>query len=344
MTTTDSIDNSAVLLERMEGITVALTTPLSGDGTLDVAGLERLIERVIEGGAACLFPLGWAGEGPLLSDQTRTAVMNETCRIARGRVPVMIGVCEQSLNRSLELVAAARRAGADLVLSTAPYSYAVPDRLLADYLQDLARLGGMPVVIYQNDELGKRLPFDTLLQLSRKPGIIGTKAFVPYVELQRYFLQLHRPDRFAVMSGDEYQYAPGLLLGVRHFTMGGPGNLCPAWCTSMYQLALEGRWEAVREMHKRLVAFCDAVYTPAETAYAALKGALHCLGVCNAHICSPHAPLSDEKLKLIRAALEEYGDVIAGKPACESVMGDGMTHPARVNVCESRAAPTARVE
>jgi dihydrodipicolinate synthase/N-acetylneuraminate lyase len=313
MTTTHRIDSAATLLERMEGITVAMVTPLNRDNTLDVEGLERLIERAIEGGAACLFPLGWAGEGPLLSDPVRTAVMEETCRIASGRVPVMVGVSEQSLGRSLELVSTARRAGADLVLSTPPYSYIVPEHLLGDYFCDLADSGGMPVVIYQNDELGKRLPFDTLLRLSKTPGIVGIKAYVPYVELQRYFLGLHQPDRFAVMSGDEYQYAPALLLGVRHFTMGGPGNLSPAWCTSMYQLALEGRWETVREMHKRLVAFCDAVYTPAETAYAALKGALHCLGVCSEHICSPHTPLSDEKLKLIRAALENHGDVLDGK-------------------------------
>ena len=26
----------------------------------------------------------------------------------------------------------------------------------------------------------------------------------------------------AVISGDEYQYAAALLLGIRHFTMGGP--------------------------------------------------------------------------------------------------------------------------
>ena len=313
MTTIDSIDNPAVLLERMEGITVALATPLNSDGTLDVAGMERLIERVIEGGTACLFSLGWAGEGPLLSDETRRAVMGETCRIARGRVPVMIGVSEQSLPRSLVLVEAARQAGADLVLSTPPYSYDVPEHLLADYFKDLAKLGGMPVVVYQNDELGKRLQFDTLLRLSQTPGIVGTKVYVPYLELQRYFYKLHQPGQFAVMSGDEYHYSAALLLGVRHFTMGGPGNLCPRWCTSMYRLALQGQWDAVREMNERLAEFCDEVYAPADTAYAAIKGALYCMDICAVHISSPHSPLSDEGQKLVRAILDRYGDVLDGE-------------------------------
>lgn len=323
MTTRPVLDDTATLLRRMEGLTVALSTPLCDDETLDVGGLERLIEWVLEGGATCLFALGWAGEGPLLSDQTRTAVMKETCHIARGRVPVMIGVCEQSLRRSLALVEAARQAGADLVLSTPPYSYAVPEHLLADYFKDLAAQGGMPLVVYQNDELGKRLSFDTLQRLSQTPGIVGTKAYVPYLELQRYFYKLHQPGRFAVISGDEYQYAAALLLGVRYFTMGGPGNFCPAYCTSIYRLALVGQWDAVRDMQKRLAEFCDAVYAPAQTAYAAIKGALQCMDICTAHIASPHAAISDEGLKMVREVLAKYGDLMGGKLPLHNSRGDG---------------------
>lgn len=322
MTRPSVFDDTATLLHKMEGLTVALSTPLCEDGSLDVGGLERLIEFVIDGGANCLFILGWAGEGPLLSDDVRMAIMRETCRINRGRVPVMVGTCEQSLGRSLSLVHAARQAGADLVLSTPPYSYAVPERLLADYFANLAKLGGMPVVVYQNDELGKRLSFDTLQQLSRTPGIVGTKAFVPYVELQRYFYKLHQPDRFAVMSGDEYQYAAGLLLGVRHFTMGGPGNFCPAYCTSIFRLALAGQWNSVRDMQRRLAEFCDAVYAPAQTAYAAIKGALQCLNICETNISSPHVPLSVESQTVLREVLLKYADLVNGKELQQSTCGN----------------------
>ena len=309
MTTAVSMNDVSTLLKRMEGLMVALVTPLTNDGTLDVAGLERLIERVLDGGATCLFALGWAGEGPLLGDDTRLAVIHETCRIARGRVPVMIGVSEQSLNRAMVLVEAARRAGANLVLSTPPYSYAVPEHLLAEYFANLAKSGGLPVVVYQNDELGKRLSFETLLRLSQTPGIIATKAFVPYNELQRYYYKLHEPGRFAVISGDEYQYAAALLLGIRHFTMGGPGNLCPTYCASMYAAACEARWDVVRAMHRRLVEFCHALYALGGTAYSATKGALFCLDICAANICSPHAPLTDEDQKAVRGVLADCADV-----------------------------------
>ena len=135
---------------------------------------------------------------------------------------------------------------------------------------------------------------------------------MPYLELQRYFYKLHQPEQFIVLSGDEYQYAAALLLGVRYYTMGGPGNFCPAYCTSIYRMALEGQWDAVREMQKRLAELCDAIYAPADTAYAAIKGALHCMGICEAYISSPHSQLSEEGQKLVRAVLDNYGDMIEG--------------------------------
>lgn len=323
MTRKPAMDDPAILLQRMEGLTVALSTPLCDDGTLDVAGLERLIELVLDGDATCLFALGWAGEGPLLSDETRADVMRETCRIARGRVPVMIGVSEQSLERSLPLADAARQAGADLVLSTPPYSYEVPEHLLVDYFRDIAARSGMPLVIYQNDELGKRLSFDTLQQLRQTPGIVGIKAYVPYLELQRYFYELHEPDRFVVFSGDEYQYSAALLLGVRYFTLGGPGNFCPAYCTSIYRRASEGQWDEVRDMQRRLAEFCDAVYAPGQSAYAAIKATLHCMGICSSHISSPHFPISDDGQEQIRKVLQNYGDIMNGRSRDREFQGGG---------------------
>src|SRR6185369_7309052 len=76
-----SAHDIAALLHRMEGISVALASPLDARGDLDVSGLEKLIEHVIKGGVSCLFPLGWCGEGTLLPDATRATMMRETCRI-----------------------------------------------------------------------------------------------------------------------------------------------------------------------------------------------------------------------------------------------------------------------
>ena len=301
---------TSALLKRLEGLTVALRTPLNRNLELDVGALERLVARVVEGGVSCLFALGWAGEGPLLPQSTRELMMRETCRLAGGKLPVMVGISEQSLPRALELAQMATAAGADLLLSTPPYSYPIPQELVYSYFKQLAAQGGAPVVVYQNDEVGVRVEYDTLMRLSETPGVVAVKAYTNFVELQRWFHRAHKPGRFAVMSGDEYVYAAALLMGIRHFTMGGPGNLCPGWCTSIYRSALKGDWKDVACKHRRMTDFCDALYIGTETSSAAIKYALSCLGICSDRITSPYRTLPSKHKKQVRDALDQYADVV----------------------------------
>ena len=306
-------ENTAQLLQSMEGLIVALATPLDEQGSLDAAGLNRLLEAVFDGGTSCLFPLGWCGEQPLLPRPVQEQMLRETMAINDGRLPVMVGVSEQSLPRSLELAAMARDNGADLILATPPYSYPLPQELIYEFFRDLAAESGLPLVIYQNDEVGVRIELETMVRLSETPGIIGTKAFAPFPELQRYFHHANKPGRFAVISGDEYLYGAALSLGIKHFTMGGPGNFAPGWCTSIYASAMAGDWEAVREKQKQLTDLCDAIYLTTDSPYAAVKYVLELLGLCSARITSPHRELPAEQKEAVAAAVAEHGEILAGQ-------------------------------
>lgn len=53
--------------KKLQGIIVPLITPLETPETIDRAGTERMVRRVIEGGVNALFLLGSTGEGPALT-------------------------------------------------------------------------------------------------------------------------------------------------------------------------------------------------------------------------------------------------------------------------------------
>jgi len=300
----------SALLQRMEGVTVALATPLTKTGRLDAPALKRLIERTIANGACCLFPLGWCGEQPMLPDEVREQVLRETCRIADGRLPVMAGVSEQSLPRALRWAKAAREAGADLILATPPYSYPMPQEWLVKYFTDLASQSRMPLVVYQNDEVGVRLEPRTIAKLPNVPGVIGIKAYMPFVQVQTAHHQAARKNRFAVMSGDESVFGPALLGGIRHFTMGGPGNLCLRACVDLYRTAVAGDWNGVADKHRRLVEFYDALYSPVPSAYVAVKYAMARLKICEPFVTPPLQPLTTDQKKAVEKALKEFSDVV----------------------------------
>lgn len=305
-----SADRAQSLFKQLKGVTVAVAAPLTENGRIDLKGLERLVERLIEKGTCCIFPLGWSGEGPVLPDEVREELLRQTCRIVNGRVPVLAGVSEQSLPRALKTAKVAREAGASMILATPPYSYPIPQEFVYEYFKELARESGVPLVIYQNDEVGVKVTIDTIKRLSDTDGIIGTKAYMPYADFMREFRQAHKENRFSVMSGDEYVFAQSLLMGVEHFTMGGPGNLCLRWCVDIYKSAMKKEWDIVREKQIRMDKLCDRLWSSADSPYMVIKYVLSRAGIGSDKISSPLRVVSTAEKQIIDAIMEEYSDVL----------------------------------
>src|SRR5580658_6816852 len=93
----------AFLPRPLRGIIPPMVTPLLDPQTLDHAGLSRLIERMIDGGVQGLFVLGTTGEGPGLSYRLRRELIEATCEIVSGRIPVLIAITDTSMEESLSL-------------------------------------------------------------------------------------------------------------------------------------------------------------------------------------------------------------------------------------------------
>ena len=65
-----------LLKSPLSGIIPPLVTPLKSNDTLDIAGLERLIEHLIAGGVHGLFILGTTGEEQSLSYHPYTNILH----------------------------------------------------------------------------------------------------------------------------------------------------------------------------------------------------------------------------------------------------------------------------
>src|SRR5580765_8543312 len=101
-----------VLPKPLRGIVPPMITPLAGRDTLDLAGLERLVEHILAGGVDGLFVLGTTGEAPALSYRLRRELVTHTCRLVNGRIPVLVGITDCSQSGSVEVACAAASAGA----------------------------------------------------------------------------------------------------------------------------------------------------------------------------------------------------------------------------------------
>ena len=96
----------------LTGIIPPMITPLRDRDKLDVAGLERLVERILGGGVSGLFILGTTGEGPSLSYRLRRELVERVCRQVKNRVPVLVAITDTAFAESVNVACHAAEAGA----------------------------------------------------------------------------------------------------------------------------------------------------------------------------------------------------------------------------------------
>ena len=160
----------------LRGVITAMITPLLEPDTLDVAGLEKLIDNLIHGGVNGLFILGTTGEAPALSYKTRRDVIQNTCRHNADRLPVIVGVTDTSLTEAVNLARAAADAGAHALVVAMPYYFAASQGELVAYVKRLAAQVPLPLFIYNApSNVHHIIGLDAVRQLSELPNIAGLK-------------------------------------------------------------------------------------------------------------------------------------------------------------------------
>src|SRR6185503_2698057 len=105
----------------LRGIVPPLVTPLTSSGELDLPALERVIEHVLGGGVHAIFILGTTGEATSLPQEVRRPLIENTVRLVKGRVPVVVGVTDTVVAQGVSLAQFAADQGADAIVVSTPY-------------------------------------------------------------------------------------------------------------------------------------------------------------------------------------------------------------------------------
>ena len=105
----------------IRGSIVALVTPFNTKGTVDYDALKRLVEFHVSEGTHAIVVVGTTGESATLSHSEDRDVIKATVEYVAGRIPVIAGAGSNSTAEACQLTEAATEAGADAILSVAPY-------------------------------------------------------------------------------------------------------------------------------------------------------------------------------------------------------------------------------
>ena len=269
----------------LSGIIPPLVTPLVDNETLDVESLERLIEHLIAGGVHGLFVLGTTGEEQSLSYDVRKQMIKESCRINRGRLPLLTCITDTSIVESIKLAKVAADCGADGVVSAPPYYFATGQPELAQFYEELVPQLPLPVFLYNMPSHVKvNFAPDTVRRLADMEQVVGFKdssANAVYFQSVMYKVQ-HRKD-FAMLVGPEEITGECVLLG-GHGGINGGANMFPELYVGMYHAARNRDIETVLKLQQLIMQISTSIYTVGKHGSSYLKGlkcALSLLGIIN---------------------------------------------------------------
>jgi len=268
-----------------------MVTPLRARDELDVAGLERLIEHILNGGVSGLFILGTTGEGPSLSYSLRRDLVTRTCRQVRGRVPVLVGITDTAFVESVNLARHAADAGADGLVLAPPYYLPEGQPELQEYLEHLVAELPLPLFLYNMPGLTKvQYEMDCLRRAADFPRIVGLKDSSKNMSYFKEALGLlkYRPD-WTMLVGPEELLAESVLAG-GHGGVNGGANLFPKLYVQLYQAASTGDNARSQQLHAQVMQISQSLYQIGRYSSAIIKGikcALACSGICDDFMAEP---------------------------------------------------------
>jgi 4-hydroxy-tetrahydrodipicolinate synthase len=292
-----------IALERIRGSITALITPFKGD-EIDEAAFRRFVEWQIAEGTNGLVPVGTTGESPTLSHKEHMRVVELCIAAANGRVPVIAGAGSNSTREAVELTRHAKEAGADAVLSVAPYYNKPTPEGLYRHFASIADAVDIPIVLYNIPGRSiVEIPVDTMARLAQFPNIVGVKdATGNLVRASRDRGAL--PKSFIRLSGDDGT-ALGFMAHGGHGCISVTSNVAPRLCAEFQKHCLAGDYGKALAIHDRLMALHDALFceaSPAPTKYAASL-----LGLCRDEVRLPIVALSERGRDTVRAAMRTAG-------------------------------------
>jgi 4-hydroxy-tetrahydrodipicolinate synthase len=289
----------------IRGSIPALITPMLADGKVDYPTLRKLIDWHVAEGTDAIVVVGTSGESPTVTVDEHCEIIRVSVEQAAKRIPIIAGCGANSTAEAINLAKFAHQVGADAQLQVVPYYNKPTQEGLYQHFKAIAEaVPTLPVILYNvPGRTVADLQHETVVRLSKVPGIIGIKEATSNIERAQGLIR-EVPPEFAVFSGDDAT-AVALMLCGGAGNISVTANVAPRQMHELCMAALRGDvQEAMRiqfqmlPVHKNL--FVEANPIP-------VKWAMQRMGLCGPTLRLPMTELSPSQQPVVEAALKASG-------------------------------------
>ena len=285
------------------GSGVALVTPFD-DAGVNGSALGAIVRFHLEEGTDALVVNGSTGEAATMSPEEQRTAVEVVVAETGGRVPVIVGCGGSDTAAVAKLARAAREAGADALLLSAPPYNKPPQRGLVAHFRAVMDAGELPAVLYNvPGRTAVGIAPETVAELAEDDRVVGIKEACG--DLSQIAILAHLVgDRITLWSGNDDQILPILSLGGQG-VISVLGNVVPADTSRMVHAYLDGDTAEATALQLKYIPLIKELFAVANP--IPVKALVGWLGFDVGPVRLPLVPLTDAERKRLIAAAEAAG-------------------------------------
>nr|MDT0657102.1 4-hydroxy-tetrahydrodipicolinate synthase [Micromonospora sp. DSM 115978] len=281
----------------------AMVTPFTPDGSLDLDGAARLATHLVDRqGNDALVINGTTGESPTTTDAEKERLVRAVVEAVGDRAKVVAGVGTNDTRHTIELAAAAEKAGADGLLVVTPYYSKPPQAGLERHFRAVADATGLPVLLYDiPHRAGVPIATETLIRLAAHQRIVGVKDAKG--DLVAASTVINNTD-LAFYSGEDALTLPMLAIGGVGL-VGTSTHLTGALTAELIAAYDRGDTAAALALHRRLLPLYTGIFRTQGTIL--VKAAMTACGLPGGPVRPPLVDATDAEVAQLRADCADAG-------------------------------------
>ncbi len=289
-------------MKELIGTGVALITPFKEDLSIDVEGLQNVVNYNVDNGIDYLVVLGTTAESATLTKKEKQIVIETIVETNAGRLPLVLGIGGNNTKAVTEELKSTNISDFTAILSVSPFYNKPTQEGIYQHFAAISKASSKPIIVYNvPGRTASNIDPETVKRLANDfKNIVAIKEAAGDI-VQAMKLIDSCPEGFLVISGDDMITLPIVLAGGAG-VISVIGEGFPKVFSEMVKLGLDKKAEEAYDIHYKIAPAIDYIFEEGNP--AGIKAVFKNKGICEDYVRLPLVCISKNLQSKIDSFIE----------------------------------------
>lgn len=279
-------------MKELIGMGVALVTPFKEDLSIDIDGLQKVVNFNIDNGTNYLVVLGTTAESATLSKHEKELVIRTVVTTNKGRLPLVLGIGGNDTKAVIEEIKKTDLTDFVAILSVSPFYNKPSQEGIYQHFSAISKNSTTPIILYNvPGRTSSNIAPETVNRLANDhANIVAIKEAAGDLVQAMKLIEIC-PKEFLVISGDDMITLPMILAGGSG-VISVIGEGFPNEFSKMVNFGLKKEVDQAYAIHYELSPAIDYIFKEGNP--AGIKAVFKQLGICEDFVRLPLVSISNQ--------------------------------------------------